>query len=517
MPVDSAKAASLPDAGKRNAMWATIDFIVTPLGMLLAVPILLRNLGLEQFGILILANSLTAFSSVFNFGFGDTALKFVSHHMGRSDASSAARVAQTVGLLTVGSAVVVGLAFWTLSPTAARLLHIWHVPHAPDALHIVSVTMGLRMAESVYAAIIRGAYRYDLAAMITAGTKLLSTALQVVLAIQGLGIVALLLATAVTLVMSVVMLFAVSWRLLGDICPAFSRDEFAQMSGFSVWSWLQGLGGLVYANTDRLLITAMLGPSAVGIYGICAQLAQNIHYGFSAAAHTFFPTVSMLRAAELNGTETNPERLRTLYLKVSRLLSVCAVTAACTLAVFAREILDLWVGAEVADRGASVLALLSLSFGWFAANSIAAYYTLNGLGLAKIQAATSLVSALLLALSSIVLIPVFGLLGAASVRFPDSIFRMAIRMHIGTSIIGSIRRWIALDFLRITLVGLAVLYMVKLTLYHFSHSDNVLTTPAVVCVPLASLLCGICIFSLESRLARDRDPTERQPGNTERQ
>jgi len=244
-----------------------------------------------------------------------------------------------------------------------------------------------------------------------------------------------------------------------------------------MWSWTQGLAGLIYSSTDRLLISAIIGPAGLGIYGVCIQLAQNIHYGLSAAAHSLFPHISMLNSKHINTLPADGKSLRDIYLQVTRLLTITAVLMGSLMAVFSYEILEIWVGQEIATKGHLVLALLSLSFSWFASNSIVTYYTLNGLGRAKLQAGVSVTSAIIMAATSILFIPIYGLMGAAAVRLPDSIFRMGIKIFITRRIIGNISAWVSFDFLRITIVMLVSGYFFRNFLVLISADQNILKDP----------------------------------------
>jgi len=465
------------ETARRNVVWSALDYVAVPLGMLVATPLLIHYLGLEQFGVFVLVTAFIGFSAVFNFGFGDTALKYVSHHIRLGNRQHLIDIVRTIGILALVSGIVIGVLFAIIVPLTTELFNLAALPYAVDTLYVTALIMPLKMTESVYVATLRGCHRYDIAGAVTVSTKLANIGLQAGLAIRGYDLPILLLATVGTVSVSNFLLFGLCCNRLGNLVPSFSRDAFREIKHFSVWSWMQGIAGLVFANIDRLIVTAMLGPVALGVYGVCIQLAQNIHYGLSAAAHSLFPRISMLNSARLHQLDNDVKQLRSLYLAVGRSLSVTAVLTGSLMAVFSYQILDLWVGSALAEKGHVLLSLLSISFGWFAANNIVTYYTLNGLGMARLQAGFSVTSAGIMALSSMIFIPAFGLVGAAVARFPDAIFRLGVRIYLGRSVIGNISDWVAFDFLRVTLIALMSGYFFREFLIRWSSTQNLLKNP----------------------------------------
>jgi O-antigen/teichoic acid export membrane protein len=479
------KPSSLPTdlrvgSGKTNVVWSALDYAAIPLGMLIATPMLIRYLGLEQFGVLVLINTFIGFSSVFNFGFGDTALKYVSHYKHRNQLETAREIVRTISVLSIAAgACICGLTL-IIAPAAARIFNIASLPYAIPALYVTTIIMPLRLLESVYVATLRGCYRYDLAGYATTTTKLANIITLIILAAQGQELAVLLCGTACAALVSTLLLFVFCYRNLGNTFPTFSVRAFKEIRRFSLWSWVQGLSGLVYVNIDRLMISAMLGPTALGIYGVCIQLTQNMHNGLAAVSHTLFPKISMLNSQHHSKQNMDEAPLRDYYIKATRAISVPAILASSVIAVFSFQILDLWVGSSIAKQGHLLLSLLAISFGWFTANSVITYYTLNGLGRVRLQAVVSGTGAMIMAISCIVFIPMFSLIGAATARFPDVLWRIGVRFYVGETIIGHVRKIVALGFVWITIIAVCGTYIMKKLLVWLVGREALLKEPVSV-------------------------------------
>lgn len=488
-----------------NVVWSGVDYAVMPVGMLIATPILINYMGLEQYGLLVLINALIGFSAVFNFGFGDTALKYVSHYLNLGERERASEIVRTVsGMATVSGVVVAGL-FIVAVPVLSQVFRVQSIPMAMEALYIAGLILPLRLFESVLIATLRGCYRYDLSTVTTALSKIVIAAAYIVLSALGFNLTALLWATVLALLGSIASLFVLSRQQLANVYPQLTVSAFREIVRFSSWSWVQSVAGLVYANIDRLVVSALLGPTALGIYGVCIQLAQSVHNGLSATSHSYFPRISMLNAESAGQSEDKNRIVGELYIQVSRTLSIASALAASVLVVFGYEILDLWVGQQIANDGGLVLSMLGIAFGWYTANHAVTYYTLNGMGRAGVQAFISAVAACLLTISCLLLVPVLGLLGGAVARFSDIPFRIAMRMYVGSSVLQRGSKLLVLDFPRMVGFAIGGLYLLKQALEMWVGADSILTTPlSLVALLLFVLGMYFGLHEVERRLTSTR-------------
>lgn len=118
-----------------------------------------------------------------------------------------------------------------------------------------------------------------------------------------------------------------------------SRDALRAMLGQS-WPFItSAVLSTVYAQTDRLMLNAMLGAEAVGLYSVAVTLAGAISILPSALIEGFRPEI-MLRRAE--GSPLFEKRLRQLYGLVFRIsIAYCLFVTVC-----ARPLVGLLYGAD---------------------------------------------------------------------------------------------------------------------------------------------------------------------------
>ena len=62
----------------KNTFWSLLDVGLYPLLMLVATPLFISNMGLEQYGIWMMATTVNQFMNVLNFGLGDSTIHAIA-------------------------------------------------------------------------------------------------------------------------------------------------------------------------------------------------------------------------------------------------------------------------------------------------------------------------------------------------------------------------------------------------------------------------------------------------------
>ncbi len=397
-----------------NSAYGVLDYAAHPVAMLIVAPLLLRSLGVAQYGVWVVATAAVTTGAIIASGFGDANIQYVAGVRSRNDTGAFLRAVRS----TVGINLVLGIVFallsWALSPIASR--HI--VPAGASlqnaclwSLRIASLLMLVRTMEGVCISTQRAFERYGAAVRISVAARLLTLVAAVVLTRFGLGIVSVMVATGVLYVLSVAAQLARLQQLIGveALLPAFDREATTALFGFGIFSWIQTVSGLICSQADRLLLGVSLGASAVTSYALCVQMAQPIYGIASAALHFLFPYLAARR------TTTPLHQLKKPILKAFavNVLLVAVGTAAALL--FGGAFLNAWIGPSVAHAAGEVLTPIVWSFAFLGFN-VTAYYALLALGHVRTVAWINLAGAAAMLLGMIWLLPRFGVHGLAIAR-----------------------------------------------------------------------------------------------------
>lgn len=398
----------------RNAGFSSLDFLLRPLLFVLATPVLVAGLGTAEYGLWILALSVAGLSGLASFGVGDATVRFVARYRALDDPAGAARVVRS----TLGVALVLGAVAALVVIVCAPLLVGLVVDTegqdavATAAIRIAGLGIAVQFVGAVFQSALHGYERYDLAATPSMVAGALTVVVHVLLVLAGLGVVALMLAwLALIAADAVAKAVLVKRTLLPGLrpVPSFDRSALREVLGYGFYSWLQGVGGTLWAHLDKFIVASLLGPAALTYYAVCLQLTTLIH-GLGARAIGFiFPLSSTLYE------RGDAERLRRLYFHGQNAASVLAVALSLPVFLFAPQILTVWLGAGFAAVGSDVLRILALAFA-FLATSTVPYYFMNGTAFVRLNTAFSLMSGAIVAVAAVLLVPWLGLVGAAWAR-----------------------------------------------------------------------------------------------------
>lgn len=397
-----------------NAAYGVFDYVAHPAGMLLVAPVLLHFLGVAGYGVWVVATVAVSAGGIIASGFGDANIQYIAGLRSKGDAAAIHRAVRSMmGInLLLGGALALG--FYGLSPLLAR-----HIAFADAglqttclwSLRIASLLILVRAMESVCISTQRAFERYGAAVGVSIAARLLTLAAAVLLVYRGFGVIAIMAATAVLMVGGVaVQMVGLRQHLdAASLLPSFDHAATAALFGFGIFSWLQAVSGVVFSQSDRLVLGASLGAASVTAYALCVQLAQPI-YGIAASGlHFLFPYLSSRQAI------TSPSALKkTVMIAFTVNLLLVAVETATAL-LFGHYVLRIWVGEEIARSSATVLAPIVWSFALLGLN-VTGYYAMLALGHVRVVTWLNLAGGGAMLLMMALLLPHMGIHGVAVAR-----------------------------------------------------------------------------------------------------
>jgi O-antigen/teichoic acid export membrane protein len=361
-----------------NAAYGVLDYAAHPLGMLLAAPMLLKHLGVAQYGVWVVATAVVSTGGVVASGFGDANIQYVASVRSRGDQQALFRAVRSMMGINLLLGFTLATIAWMLAPFLAR-----HV--VPEdivlegaclwSLRIASLLMLVRAVESVCVSTQRAFERYGAAVRISIVGRLLTLAGAVILTYLGLGVLSIMVATGALLSLGTLAQLIRLRIHLGavSLLPAFDRSTTLALWSFGAFSWMQAVSGVVFGQADRLVLGVSLGATVVTAYALCVQMAQPI-YGLAASGlHFLFPYLAGRQALMPLAT------LRGAILKA--FLVNLLVVAAGTVAVlaFGRPLLHAWVGEAIAQSAGAILTPIAWSFALLGLN-VTGCYSLLALG-----------------------------------------------------------------------------------------------------------------------------------------
>ena len=400
--------------GYVNALYGIADYLAQPAAMIISAPILLKQLGLAQYGVWVLASAAVSSGSIVAAGFGDAAIKHIAVSRGRNDRHGVEIIVRNMMTINLILSGILALALWSLAPFIAR-----HVVTSDVELQIASVKSlrigsGLLIAksvESVFVSALRAFETYGPAVRIAVYSRTMIIAAAVVLAWMNHGVVTIMI---ITLFIASGCLVAQGHALkvkAGNIflMPIWHVETVSTIATSGIFCWLQAMAGIAFSQADRLLIGLFLGAPSVACYGLCVQIAQPIHGLIASGMHFLFPHLSV------RYTDAQAPELRRTVLTAFCVNAMLVVLLSLMMFIFSKTIVKVWIGPIFGYHASNVLPMIACSYALLGLN-ITAHYTLLALGGVRTVTFINLVAGGAMLLAMTALASKHGLQGAAIAR-----------------------------------------------------------------------------------------------------
>ena len=408
-PRESAPAA--------RALWGTLDAAANPLSLLVMLAGLVRTLGAADYGVLAIALAASGITMAVNPALAITTTKFVSELGGQKGSER-----QTVaGVVTAALTAVMLIDFALIGCTALwrEPLSNWvfgesiHFHGKATVLLLAMMAVGIQQIDAVMGAAIRGLERFRRQALIEVGMRVALAAVVTIVAWRTGSVPAILAAQSV--VYGVFMLLRVfSLRALlpqRRLLVSSSRHQIFSLLRYGSWMWLSAIAGATYTSGDRIIVGRVLGAAAAGEYSIYVQLTQIIHFVPSSLFAFSLPAFSRLSTGDAAHVEIG--RADRSYF-----LGICASALGLTFALIAcwPYVLRIFVATNLPAGGPSIAVLLLAANFLLLSVTAVPYYLLLALGKSRLVSLTTSGWMCVSLLLMVVLIPRYGLAGAAAAR-----------------------------------------------------------------------------------------------------
>jgi len=343
---------------KRNVIANFAGRMWSALMALAFLPLYVRFLGIESYGLIGIFVSLTALLSVFDMGLGTTLSRELARLSARPGNEREARdLVRTFELIYWGTGVVLGGGVALLAPFIARdWLNAQGVAAQTmqQAIAIMSLVVALQWPNSLYASGLMGLQRQVLLNAIRVGAATLQAGGAVlVLWLVSPTIQAYFLWQILVAALHTGMVAAALWRSL----PAAAGTAFRRALLASNWRFAGGMTGItvlvvILTQVDKIVLSKMLSLEMFGYYALAAVVAGTLNYVSGPIFSALFP-----RLARAAGSGDAAE-LASLYHKGCQLMAALVAPLWIVLALFSEELLTLWFGET--QTAANIHLLVSL-------------------------------------------------------------------------------------------------------------------------------------------------------------
>lgn len=393
----------------KGSMW-TLAGSVAPLAVsFISTPFVIRFLGTESYGLLLLVGLIPTYLMFADFGMGVAATKFASEAYGKGDPASESAYVKIASAVCLISSAVLFLPIFIL---AERVVPIFGVPpelygEASLALRISTVAFVLSLLSTVVSAPQLARLRMDLNSIVNGGPKVvMALATPLILYLGGglvgavwLGLLASILSLALSLYFSSTflpkLLFSPTDRSLIRPLLVFGRGWF-----------FASVAATLLGNMEKLILAKLVSVAALAHYSVAFALAGMVSIFSIALRQSLLPAF-----AQLSHPEKQPE-LEALVERGMRMIMVLAIPGIVLLCVVARPFFTLWAGEGFGRESTVPFYILAVGL-FFSLIAYIPHSTIVAHGRTDIFARLYWAELFSYAIVASVSIYAFGILGAA--------------------------------------------------------------------------------------------------------
>jgi O-antigen/teichoic acid export membrane protein len=332
---------------------------------LLLVPLYVRLIGIEAYGLVGIYGTLQAMASLLDMGFTTTMNREMARVSTSPDDNGEARtLVRTMEVFYWAIALLIGAVVILFAPFLASHWFTGVTLSAEaieQALVLIGLSMLLQWPFSFYSGGLMGLQRQVLLSGVQIGMGTL----------RGVGAILILWLVSPTIqaffgwqiAISALSTFIVAFLLWHSLPPSTEAPRFRTKHLQKVWRFAAGISaisalGLLLVLTDKIVLSRLLTLEEFGYYTLAGVVAASLYLLINPVYNAVFPRLTQLVTL---GDQTSIARF---YHQSAQVMSVALIPTVVMLALLSRQILFIWTGSPItAANTYQLVALLAIGTG----------------------------------------------------------------------------------------------------------------------------------------------------------
>lgn len=330
---------------KVGALLSYVNMALHILIGLVYIPLLLRYLSVEEYGLYQLIGSLVAYLSVMDFGLSGTITRYYSQSLALNDQEGQENVLAialiiyfVVGILVVIAGIIL---YQLLDSIYGTTLSSQEIVSAKSMMVLLIINVALTIPSNVFTSAINSHEKFVFLRIVTIIRSIMNPI--IVLTVLQFKAEALSV-VQVQVALNIIVIICNIWYARHKIrikiyLHSFDAALVKSMLAFSFFIFLNASADQFFWKTGQLILGAVSGTAAVAVFSITIQLS-NYYIQFSTGINgVFLPRLSKLAVISDDMAEINA-----LFLKVGRIQFSIIGLVISGFFVFGRLFINLWIG-----------------------------------------------------------------------------------------------------------------------------------------------------------------------------
>lgn len=341
-PAPSSSRALAASIGK-NTLFGVVGNIVHVLARIVVVPVMIKHLGLDGYGIWAVLMSIAGYITLGGSGVKSAFQKYVAEATGTGDFDRAGRLLSTgtAAVLMLSVVVLVPLAIFAHPVAVAVGVPKGFLDPASRAIQCLALTAIIANVSQTYQSILMGAHRIDLREKLNVVLDLLTAAATVALLLSGFGLLAVCVVFCAYQLAGGALWYVFSRRILPDVrvTPRLvTRSVVKELVRFGASYQLVSMLEQLYAAVLPVAILKFFGANSAGVFALAARLVS-----FATLIQGSY-LQAILSGGSLVYASGSVEKTNAFIVKSFKAMAVLSVLPLAFIALYGAKIAFVWTG-----------------------------------------------------------------------------------------------------------------------------------------------------------------------------
>ena len=394
----------------RNTLLNLIGLALPLLVGVVTIPLVVRGLGTERYGLLSLAWVVLGYFTIFDLGLGRATTKYVSEALSKGEADQVPQIVWTAATFQAILGLLGGLVLFGI--TDVLIENVLNIPpelmgEARDTLYLLALSVPLVLLSISFGGVLEAAQRFDLMNLVRMPSSILTFILPLVGLYMGLGLPGIVALILLARLGTLAVFIFFDLRIVPEMKKySISFARFYHLFSYGGWVMITSIVGPILVYLDRFLIGSLITIAAVTYYTAPYEAVTRISIISSSLSATLFPAFSAMEGVR------DRQKLGLFFARSIKYVFLICGTIVALVIVFAKEILQIWLGTDFVIE--STLSMQVLALGVLI-NSLAhtPFSLLQGVGRPDLPAKFHLIELPIYVGIAWVLVSEYGILGAA--------------------------------------------------------------------------------------------------------
>lgn len=391
-----------------NTAWSVLSYGWPILFSIIITPIVVTSLGIKEYGIYTFFNTVISLLGLLDFGISTAISKYLSEYYAQKNEEKIRKLLGTALTIFTGVGVTGLIVFGLGAIVPSFSSSLVDYSHYTLGIIFAGLTFFLMVSTSIYSITFAALQRFDISSKIGIVILTVQQISILVLVLMGYSINEIFVLQFFISLASFLTQRHLARKILPELPRKFLWDkvEAVKCYKFGVTTFINNIATTSLTYLDRLIIPFFLGPSSLTYYSLPGNITNRIPSLSNSLSVILFPMASGLHGMG------DMDKIRNLYIRSFRLITVIAAAMTVTTLAYAHQILQYWISAEFADKATMVLIILAFTNFVLALASPLSNFLL-GLGKLKFITTLSITMAVVNTILLVILIPLAGINGAA--------------------------------------------------------------------------------------------------------